>query len=399
MGRYPLDNVQRLTNNDHARLLALLVPSLKTHFSRVGTPRFLPTKNLHADLDLVVQCQLKAVSISSIQDMLAAEWAATSKFINGTTCSYNVQGFQVDVTFLPSLNLPIERGDEEEEEAIFNAYLGCMHWGGFSHIMGVIVKQFGLKWTSRGLELVVSDQDANDSIPALPRLVNTESHKSDDDTRDDGASKQNNPQQQQQRIGEILLTRSFPDALEFLKYNPQKWQDGFLSEMDMFEYLVSSPLFSREWMLPWVNAMKPVEKMTPTTVSLFKQFLMEQHKSEAGECDYFGSNPIQKHAFKMAALHHFGKMEKYHDMVTAFLQKSAMDELMRAVFSGKLVVRVTGLDPKYDGGKIGQIKSRVRGLIESRRLSSEAADWRRDIARITQKDMEQLVRTVWDDIY
>ncbi|KAJ3409044.1 hypothetical protein HDU80_003338 [Chytriomyces hyalinus] len=364
--------------------------------SSQGTPRFLPTKTLHADLDLVVQCQLNAVSISSIQDTLAAEWAATSKVINGTTCSYKVQGFQVDVTFLPSLNVPIEPG-EEEDEAIFNAYLGCMHWGGFSHIMGVIVKQFGLKWTSRGLELVVSDQDANDSIPALPRLVSKESHKSDDDNTHDGARKQNNPQQQQ-RIGEILLTRSFPDALEFLKYNPQKWQDGFLSEVDMFEYLVSSPLFSRERMLPWVNEMKPVEKMTPITVRNFKQFLIQQHESDPGECD-LGSNPIQKHAFKMTALHHFGKMEKYHDMVIAFLQKSAMDKLMRGVFSGKLVVRVTGLDPKYDGGKIGQIKSRVRGLIESRRLSSEAADWRRDIARITQKDMEQLVRTVWDDIY
>ncbi|KAJ3235130.1 hypothetical protein HDU81_000797 [Chytriomyces hyalinus] len=384
MGRNALDNVQRLTNNDRARLLALLVPSLQSHFARVGTPRFLPTKTSHADLDLVVQGGLNSSSsISSIQDTLAAEWAATSKLVNGTTCSYNVQGFQVDVTFLPPKSLQSEN-EEVDEGAVFNAYLGCMHWGDFSHIMGVIVKQFGLKWTAFGLELVVSDQDAHDSVPALP----LQSHESDTQN----PTTQNTPQ----RIGDILLTRSFANALEFLKYNPQKWQEGFVSEVDMFEYLVSSPLFSREWMLPWVYATKPVEKMTPA-VAHFKQFLLQQ-KSEEGQCT-FGSNPIQKHAFKMAALHHFGKTDKYQAVVTAYLRKSAMDGLMRAVFSGKLVVRVTGLDPKHDGGKIGQIKSHVRGLIESKKLSSDVGDWRRDIAGITEKDMEKLVRTVWDEIY
>ncbi|KAI8818869.1 hypothetical protein BJ741DRAFT_640584, partial [Chytriomyces cf. hyalinus JEL632] len=57
MGGNALDNVRRLSNAEHARLISLLVPKnnnrLRTHFARVGTPRYLPTKTSHGDIDFV----------------------------------------------------------------------------------------------------------------------------------------------------------------------------------------------------------------------------------------------------------------------------------------------------------------------------------------------------------
>ncbi|KAJ3376831.1 hypothetical protein HDU80_003724, partial [Chytriomyces hyalinus] len=122
------------------------------------TPRYLPTKTSHGDIDFVVQGALKPATAHSIRDTIAADLGALSKVTNGTISSFNVEGFQVDVTFLSSHTM------QEQEEAVFNAYLGFMDWGDFSRIMGVIVKQFGLKWSSVGLELVVSDWDAQDSV-------------------------------------------------------------------------------------------------------------------------------------------------------------------------------------------------------------------------------------------
>ncbi|KAJ3249327.1 hypothetical protein HDU77_007775 [Chytriomyces hyalinus] len=390
MGGNALDNVRRLSNADHARLISLLVPKLRTHFARVGTPRYLPTKTSHGDIDFVVQGALKPATANSIRDTIAADLGALSKVTNGTISSFNVEGFQVDVNFLSS------HAQQDQEEAVFNAYLGFMDWGDFSRIMGVIVKQFGLKWSSVGLELAVSDWDAQDSVehssgdiaatePQKPFIQNNL-----DESNQPTLAKRPNPR----HIGDIVLTHSFPDALYYFKYNPQKWIDGFLDEKDMFEYLVSSPTFSSDWMLGWAHSFKPNEKVRPA-VSLFKEFLIERYGHSSNNSKLTRS---EQDAYKMDALRHFGKLNEYNDILAAFIKKSALDEQMRASFNGELVMELTGLDQKHDGKKIGLIKSRVRALIQAQFENSDGDAWKREMAGMAKDDMIKIILKVWDEV-
>ncbi|KAJ3214112.1 hypothetical protein HDU81_001770, partial [Chytriomyces hyalinus] len=260
------------------------------------------------------------------------------------------------------------------EEAIFNAYLGFMHWGDFSRIMGVIVKQFGLKWSSVGLELGVSDWDAQDSVEhsrcdigsAEPQISSIENHV------DESNSPKLARRPDRRRIGDIVLTHSFPDALHFLKYNPQKWIDGFLDEKDLFEYLVSSPVFSSDWMMSWVQSFKPNEKVRPA-VSLFKEFLIERYGQASNKNSTSNLTRSEKEAYKMEALRHFGKLNEYNEIIAAFIKKSALDEQMRATFNGELI-------------------------MEAQVESSDEDAWKREMAGMAKDEVVKIILKVWDEV-
>ncbi|KAJ3395499.1 hypothetical protein HDU80_010307, partial [Chytriomyces hyalinus] len=179
-----------------------------------------------------------------------------------------------------------------------------------------------------------------------------------------------------------------------------KWIDGFLDEKDMFEYLVSSPTFSSDWMLGWVHSFKPNEKVRPT-VSLFKEFLIERYGQSSNNSKNSTSSSLtrsEQDAYKMDALRYFGKLHEYNDILAAFIKKSALDEQMRASFNGELVMELTGLDQKRDGKKIGLIKSRVRALIQAQFENCDEDAWKREMAGMAKDDMIKIILKVWDEV-
>ncbi|KAI8613695.1 hypothetical protein BC830DRAFT_1082482 [Chytriomyces sp. MP71] len=360
MGGKALPGVQRLSAQTHRELQTRLVPSLRKHFALVGVPRSLANKRSHGDLDLVVSGQ---VPVAEARKLLQSELGARASVANGAMISFNVDGFQVDVTLLHTKPAGDTTGPTLEVDArkqAFNAYIGFMDFGDFSRILGMLLTPRGLRWTSSGLLLDVR----------APETIS------------EGNSEQKQRQQHQhdtRRIASLPLTQSIPDALLFLRYDPAPWIDGFIDETHMFDFLVrGSPWFDRDAFARVVQGKafdRPVMRMfleylaveggsTCQGGGVGGDDIKEASKVLMVNQDGLGNSAVEEPSLRELALHHFLKQDEYHRILAEYARQREFDERIKSQFNGELIARILGIDVLKEGRLVGQVKRAMQQELE-----------------------------------
>jgi hypothetical protein len=143
------------------------------------------------------------------------------------------------------------------------------------------------------------------------------------------------------KFREILLTRSFDEALRFLDYDPQTYAAGFDTLEDIYRYVASSPYFNPSlFLLENRNAKSRMRNKKRTMYMQFLKFC-EAHPGLT-VFEY----PEDKSAWMPRIEKHFPRfVEEY---------RRAMDDLakeraVKAKFNGEWVSRLTGLQGKELG--------------------------------------------------
>ncbi|KAJ3092803.1 hypothetical protein HK100_006841 [Physocladia obscura] len=429
MGGKAISGVRRITSSEHTQLLYhKLLPPLRRRFIRAESPRYLPTKQTHGDIDLVVLLDGTNNDMNSLCSEIARDWNAVefvrSGSVTNTTAmaSFKVfggsndnDGVQVDVNFVSPTTSITKQHEEscccpslnttDHSIQIFEAYCGFMDYGDFSRIIGIVAGIKGVKYSHRGLSVVPPTFFSNKKTP--PSLV---------------------------------LTHSVPDALAFLLTNcededelqrvREKWREGFSGEDDMFEFLAGRKaimdarrvlqrfVFDDEGSVDGGDG-GIVRRKKPNTRPGFERFVAFLCGSVAGGIgsgrggnipnkDGSTENAIPKETtssfakikkncddsdsyLAMSAIRHFQKLDAYETAIRVFQRRVELDDTVKQVFSGDVIMRVIGVAA---GREVGEVKRRV---VEALVGDDGDGRWKENVASMDGGEVEELIRRCWKD--
>ena len=296
----------------------IILDHFKTEYPssvHIHLPRVLPSKLDFGDIDVLVFVEqstegLPLVTINPITDVL---FQAKEVVKNGNMTSFIWHEMQVDFIFFPN-------------RCSFEIATTRFDYGDFSMVLGVMLKEFDLKWTSEGLFLKLP--------PNTP----------------------------------FLMCTDWREAYKVLGLDPDRFTRGFESEDEIASYLSSSILFNPErYQKDDEVEGNRDEKRRANTRKMYavlksKLALLERPAKESG-------GPITKDQFLKVALAAFGKEKEYGDL----MEKLDTRKRVKTLFTGKQVERVTGLKDKELGLFCAWIKEQAdfeaqiisRGTVEA----------------------------------
>ncbi|KAI9343147.1 hypothetical protein BDR26DRAFT_858628 [Obelidium mucronatum] len=397
MGGNAIKNVQRLTTADHHRLTTRLIPLLKQRYRFVAVPRFLPTKTSHGDLDLLVSDEPNTpFGVNELKTVLNLP-PETEGIMNGNMVSLNVEGFQVDVNVVRSLptcacfHHPDDKVLKNHDQLVLEASVGFMDWGDLNRVLGFVAKRRGLVYSDVGLVAPILTSDII-LEEASPQLISTTTKTATTTPTAALAAKTASL-----KVGQIILTHSTTQVLEYLKYPSQKWIEGFQNNTDLFEFMVSSPYFSHHDILNTLLKPKAGDKQRPMVVE-FRDYLLDLNGGVAPTQDQIDAGKLDKHHEKLKALSAFGKMGVFKTMAAEYLETVRIDSAMKKAFSGEVIMSVIGHEE--EGRNIGLVKAAVRKLLVAQLETGghESDEWKKKVATMPKEDIEELIRKVWNDI-
>lgn len=156
-----------------------------------------------------------------------------------------------------------------------------------------------------------------------------------------------------QKYGEILLTSNFSQALDFLGFEPQRFDQGFANNLELFEAIARSKFFSHSiFLLENNNARSRVRKAKRENYLSFLKWCEQR----TDEVQYAYPDDRRQWLVRISEhFPHFGPQMGFLNMLREH-QRAA-----KARLNGEIAGRLTGLS----GPDLGELLSRFRGQFES----------------------------------
>lgn len=199
-------NVPRMPTTIYKSQVAEIQSKLLTIFRNVVVPHEAPGKLDHGDIDFLVEGTLVPWTPDSIKKTIGATHFAT----NGVIYSYAVpyadapdQYVQVDIERSPG------NGTADSEE-LFEWTKFMKSYSDLLQIIGICHRSLGLTCNDKGLHLSIVEIEPYDKKKAL-----------------------------------IFLTRKPCEVMDFYGFDYEKYQAGFESETDLFQWVSSGRFFAR----------------------------------------------------------------------------------------------------------------------------------------------------------
>lgn len=149
-------------------------------------PREIDSKSTFGDLDIIVPLQFLQPMVSLVKSL------ELPLSINTNVISYQYESYQVDLIFLEEKYIPYA--------------INYFSFGDHGNVLGRLSKRHGLKTGFKGLSHTFIRDQGNTKI-------------------------------------DIPVSMDYTEMLEYLKYDSNKFKEGFKDESDLFEWLTSSPYF------------------------------------------------------------------------------------------------------------------------------------------------------------
>lgn len=255
-------------------------------------PRYFKDKGDFGDVDIILShAILKDQTWPEIKEEIIEDLQLKTYQTTGTLFSTVYRNFQVDY-FLR----PVE---------YFDSTYSFLSFNDLGNLIGKIARRFNLKYGEEGLVYVF-------------RRANQHYKK------------------------DIPVSLDFKKIYQFLKLDDQKWEEGFESRKEMFDWIVASPYFS---IRPYIKLSKQSEKRAKerTTMKRFLVYLEEENIQKEypyleNKEDYF---PIIAAYFPEANLAEAIKKEKAREV---FLEE------LKEKYNGKMIME---LFPQLEGKELG----------------------------------------------
>ena len=283
-------------------------------------------KETHGDLDIIM---------GSYQDSdVVVEWRGEQDFgkylekefgykpfKNSNVYSFPYDGFQVDVTFHPMSE--------------FNMAVDYSSWGDLGNIMGRVFHKMGLHFGHSGLSFWIRQG-----------LFDNNLQWSDSDHIYD----------------KVVLTTSMKEICEIGGFDYSRWNKGFDTEQDAFDFVVDSKYFDPNlFKLENLNHTNRTRNRKRGMYMRFMEYVADSNK--------VGEPFRSKHEYSLLMQCKYSHLQSAID---GFRLLYEVDKVIKEKVNGKLVMQWLNLS-ENDGKLVGQIMSKVRELDKYKLLEMTQA--------------------------
>lgn len=319
MGGNAIENTRRLLADQYRELEAEVVEKLGTIYPELHPLPYYRQKPDFGDLDIVVpKPKLERKDFEAFLKELGSRQAV----YNSDNISFEYQDFQVDLIFVEP---------EQVQSAIF-----YYAYNDLNNLVGRIAHKLGLKFGWDGLNYQIRTESGH-------------------------------------RAESLLLSRDPAAIYQFLGYDYRRWQQGFDSLEEIFEFVISSEFFNPEiYDDENLNHINRTRNRKRKTYSSFLEWLKTREQLPAYQFEKDKSiYLIRTHnAFENADF--FGQLKAYAKRIQDY-------EKRYAKFNGKLVQLWTGLEGKALGQVMQSYKSSQADFdnwLDSQTAESVEADFK-----------------------
>lgn len=163
-------------------------------------------------------------------------------------------------------------------------------------------------------------------------------------------------------IAELVLTRNWDEAIEFLGYCPKKYRDGlqwnFKEVTDIYEYVVGSKYFSKDiFRLENRNAKARVRDNKRKTYTGFLEWMESPLIVDASIYNQKSKEELRKDCLNDAFARFPGFAQSYDDKLVEF----GISKIVQSKFNGMLVAKISG----FEGQKLGNLIKSMKGQFDS----------------------------------
>jgi hypothetical protein len=200
MGGRALKTFTRRYNRDEFDMLAYeVIPKFENHFKNVAIPLFYKKKETFGDINVLCEVTGREDIMTIIHD----EFHPNEIFHNGNCWSFDYKEIQVDL---------ITTSPED-----FHSNYMYLSYNDLGNMIGRLAHPFGLKYGQEGLWF---------------KYFNHMGH----------------------NLGTITISKDYKQIFEFFGLSYERWEQGFDTLEDIFEFVASSPYFDwRQYQMDTLN--------------------------------------------------------------------------------------------------------------------------------------------------
>lgn len=279
------ERLPRLNHEEYYQLSEEVCVVLRDFYKIVVLPRVLPTKESFGDIDILVFHQNKKFSPES-------DLSSRKQVRNNNVLSFEYNGFQIDV---------IEK-DEKEFELVKFHY----DYGDIAALVGIIVRKIGLKLSIKGLYVICDSS-------------------------------------------KIFLTHVVEDIFKFLGLNYSVWKEGFVDEQQIFDFIISSKYFRRDYFIEQNRRYKHDLSTRPLIKNFYEYIKLKSSEENIKRIDLSDEALI------------FFKKINVRDMLKIEKNKKS---IIYDKFNGNLVMEWTGLK----GSELGIMMKKLNDKLSQDEL-------------------------------
>lgn len=274
-------------------------------------------KETHGDLDIILgRFEDPAISMhwkdeNDFGIYLEKEFGY-KPFKNSNVYSFPYKGFQVDVTFHPMHD--------------FSMAVDYSSWGDLGNIMGRVFHKMGLHFGHSGLSFWIRQG-----------LFDSNLQWSDSD----------------HIYEKVILTNNMIEICEIGGFDYLRWQKGFDTEQDAFEFVVDSKYFHPD--LFQLENLNHTNRTRNRKRGMYMRFV-----EYVANCDKVGIPFRSKHEYSLIMQCKYSHLQRSID---GFRLVYEVDKVVKEKVNGKLVAEWCNLS-ENDGPLIGKIMSEVRDVAK-----------------------------------
>lgn len=295
---------RRYQKEEFDQILPIILEKAKKLFSDAKSTVYFKSKESFGDADIL--CLVDKPITVDIKQWIIDEFGSKEVVQNSHVYSFEYNELQVDFILTPL--------SAWETSQVYFSY-NDLH-----NLIGKISHRFGLKWGYKGLVY---------------------SYKIDG-----------------KKLGDIVITTDYRKALAFLGFDVERYDQGFDSIQEIFDFVVASKYFiPKVFDFDTLNRINRERDSKRTTYAGFVEFI-QPLKEKNDEFYYFYSD--KKVYLGLIDFHFPGFMRKYRDLE----KKEERKREIHSLYNGKIVMEWFGIEGKELGAVLTYFKSLFGSLEE-----------------------------------
>lgn len=295
MGGLALKNTytRRYSRAEFDAVSAELLETLRKHFKRADIPLFYSSKESFGDIDIILSMD---GFNGNLYEYIQETFKPNEIFPNGNCYSFDYKEIQVDL---------ITCSDDN-----FESNYHYLAFNDLGNMMGRIAQKLGLKYGQEGMWY--------------------------------------NHYFKEQK-GRIAVSQDFPKIFEFLGFNYKRWQEGFETLEDIFDYVATSPYFDVDMFdLEHLNKINRERNAKRKSYMSFLEYIKENYADLKFE---YEDKPVYVERAKK-----FFPEARMEENIRQFEYEVARKRLIQAKFGGHEIMRRYGMKGKELGNAIKGFK-------------------------------------------
>ncbi|OCH91859.1 hypothetical protein OBBRIDRAFT_825069 [Obba rivulosa] len=300
----PNASFQRMSPRVYYTLKAALKTRLLKCYDVVETPAEAPEKPDHGDIDFLVAYPRPGLTDNTLQEQMKSRYSIMQPGFRTSNFAIPLHAFLPELLHADAKGAPSNAPETEEycqadvhvcpDKDTLDRLLFVQSYGDMMQILGIMARGIGLSFGQNGLKLA-------DPLPTSPPMT-------------------------------FYLSISLSHILDFYGLNIDRWRQGFNTQRELFNWVISSRLFDAHRIMQYSDAQTSKAKLLKDRM-IYQNFIIYiKEQLEAGAAA--GLNIGVEDALRF-----FGKEVEYN----AVLENDRARRRAKELLNGVMLQELTGL--------------------------------------------------------